>query len=306
MKFNNIKNMALVLSTLAILSGCGSDSDDVASSKGATIPDIESAKKVLTFYGTASNDNYAVDLETNTLTNLNENNKTAILEGEEGRLFVWIDNKGDDNASNDEDKVIMFKKNYSITDHNATWEDFHYINHLSGDEMHPHHNSEFNTTDPESAKYKAMVRLNEYLLEQEALKTELANSVTAKGTSICNYYSVKHENDTDYFVMGTDGYIYTYENNGTDTSFKDATLISSAGCVADESGISAAQEGVIVYLKSTSKLYLVDSHGDGVSHVHSEWNLSEILSAGASIDMMVGIVDLEHDGDEHDHEGEEY
>ncbi len=301
MKNYKIKSSAVILGLALMMSACGSSDSNNDGEGGGEVPDIESAKKLLTFYGTASNDNYAFDIETQTLTNLNENNKTAILDGEEGRLFVWVDNKGDDNASTNEDKVIMFHKNYSFTeDGNATWEDFYYLNHLHDGEMHPHANTEFNTTDSESGKFKAMIRINEYLQEQETLKTELSTLISAKGATLCDYNSVVHEDETHYYVLGTNGILYTYENDGT-TTFKDATLVSSAGCTVGESGMSAADEGVIIYLKNTSTLYLVDSHEDGVSHVHSEFDLSEIIGDGKSIDMMVGIVDLEHDDENHDH-----
>lgn len=299
MKKYVVKSIALILGIGLTFSGCGSSSDGEAEEQQASYPELESAKKLLTFYGATSNDHYAFDVETNTLTNLNDNNKTAMLSGEEGRLFVFRDDKGDNNNSTFEDKVVMFKADYSFTDHNATWEDFYYLNHLSNGAMHPHDSVEFNSTDETSGKYKAMVRLNTYIQAQESLKNELSTLVAQKSTSLCDFASIKHEDETHYFVMGVNGYVYTYDNNGTDTEFKDATLVSSAGCEVGQSGMSAAEDGVLIYLKSTTKLYLVDSHEDGVSHVHSSWNLSELLPAGKNIDMMVGIVDLEADGHEH-------
>ncbi len=301
--FKTITAATLAALTL-MLSACGGgDSEEEQQTAG--VPDLESAKKVLYVYGASSNDHYAYFVESGRVENLNDDNVTELQSSETGRLFYFRDNTtSDTNASNDVDKVIMFKSTYSFSnDGNATWEDFYYLDHLSGDERHPHDNDEFNVTS--GSKFNAMNRLNQYLADQEQLKNALEASISNESivgsgqaaTEICDFYTVHHEDEKHYFALGTNGKLYTFDNNTTD--FQDATTITTAGCEVGKSGIVAAQEGVLVYLGSTSKIYLLDSHDEGVTHVHSSWDLSEVLSGGKSIDMMVGIGALE--SEEHAH-----
>jgi hypothetical protein len=310
-----IKITVATLTTLTLLlSGCGSDD----SSSSETL-DLESAKKVLYFYGASSDEHYAYFVESNTIENLNDDAKTDMSgTNPSGRLFVWVDDRGDTNISNDEGKVVMFKSDYVYaSDNNATWEDFYYLDHLSGDARHPHDNIEFDPNRvgavPGDSKALAMMRLNMYMGEQEQLKQDLANVNNSEGNAImsvndiCDFYTTTHEHEGAiekmHFVLGKNGALYTYENEEGTIAFKDSTVVSDS-CEVGKSGMSAAQEGVLIYLGTTSKLYLVDSHDGGDSHVHSTWDLSEVLGDGKSIDMMVGIGALEHDQDGYDHEHE--
>jgi hypothetical protein len=65
--------------------------------------------------------------------------------------------------------------------------------------------------------------------------------------------------------------------------------------------MSATTDGALVYLKNTATLYLMDSHGDARTHVHSSWDIAQLVGEGKSVDMMVGIKTVESEGDEHDH-----
>ncbi|MBN2815055.1 MAG: hypothetical protein JXQ67_00090 [Campylobacterales bacterium] len=308
----NIKaiSSAIFLATTLIFSGCG-ESDNGVTESGFDMSSLESGKQILYFYGASTNDHYAIDVTTGTIENLNDFNETQMLSTDAGKLFMFVDDLGDDNASNDVDKAMMFHADFSydvVNDGNATWENFYYLDHLHDGARHPHTNDEFNVTS--GSKYNAIQRLNEYFQEQQTLKQELADTALNDGSAdndavnnidgICNFYTLRHEdeNETSYFVLGTDGKMYSYDDNGT-INFRDVTVIADS-CEPNKSGISAAEEGVLVYLGTTSKLYLVDSHGDGVSHVHSSWSLSEVLGDGIGIDMMIGMGSLEHD-DEHEH-----
>lgn len=298
----------MILGLALMLSACG-DSDSGSDNNGIDIPDLESAKQFLYFYGDSTNDHYAYDVSTNTLEDLNEDNVTAMESTDSGRLFYFLDDQGDDNVSNDVDKVLMFRSTYSFSDDgNATWEDFYYLDHLHDGERHPHANDEFDVTA--GGKYTSMIRLNEYLAEQEQLKNNLASSIADEsivGTSqasesLCDFYTVTHadEGETHHFALGTNGKLYTFDDSTT--NFKDVTLVSSAGCEVGRSGMVAAEDGVLVYLDSTSRIYLVDSHDDGVSHVHSDWDVSEVIGDGHGVDMMVGIGSLENEDEDHDDE----
>lgn len=321
----NYKTMtAATLAAFSILlSACGSSSDSETEQSAI---DLESTNEVLYFYGASSEDHYAFYTQTQTIENLNEDNKTDMSGANPtGRLFVWVDNRGDDNASNDEAKVVMFKSDYDfVTDGDATFDDFYYLDHLSAGERHPHENVEFDPNRvgavPGDGKALAMQRLNTYMAEQIQLKQDIANVNDSEGNSIlavddiCNFHTTAHEHEGAiekmHFVIGKNGALYTYENENGTIEFKDSTKVADS-CEVGKSGISSAEEGVLVYLGTTSKLYLVDSHDGGDSHVHSTWDLSEILGAGRSLDMMVGIGEVEHDDDhdeeydDHDHDHED-
>ena len=310
MKNYTIKSSAVLLGFALMLSACSSSSTSQVEDTKSVELELESAKQALFFYGSTTNDHYVFNTETQTLTNLNSGvaglENFMMQDTDNGRLFAWVDNQGDTNASNDEDKVIMFESSYSFaSDGNATSANFHYLAHYHDEDLDAHTNEEFNVTSAD--KVTTLQRLNQYMSEQETLKATLASQaeILNAGTTICDFYTVRHEehNETNYFVLGTDGTLYTYEDDGVIT-FKDSAPISSAGCEIGKSGMSAAEEGVIIYLQS--KLFLVDSHEEGATHVHSEWDISEVLGDGKGVDMMVGIRDLEHDGEEHDHDDEDH
>ena len=276
-------------------------------------------------------------IELNTYKDDANNTNFALDNNESGWLFVWVDDLGDDNASTYEDKVVMFDADYSYADDgNATWEDFYYIGHYHEHEDHDenetqeehaeheyelaaHTNDEFNDTNVSSEAYLAIQRLNAYLAAQETLKESLRNAIASvenPSDDICNYYTLKHEGHEEdegdvheeeeheedtQFVLGTNGRLYVFHDDNGTFEFKDSTLISSSGCSPRESGVSPTSEGVLVYLKQTATLYLVDSHGDARTHVHSSWDISDVVGDGNSIDMMVGIKTVEIEGDAHDH-----
>lgn len=328
MKYYKLKSAAIFLAFAFFLSACGGGDEDPFEESAL---ELESAKAALFFYGAATNNHLAFETQTQELINLNDNDEYAefnMSNKPAGRLFVWVDDKGDDNASNDEDKVIMFNAEYSyIDDGNATWEDFFYLGHFheevhedeehEGDEheehsehLAAHTNDEFDVSSETNqtiidSKTAALARLNNYMQMQEILKADLSSALTNEDATaqVCNFYGVYHEeeNATDYFVVGTNGRFYAFHDEGDGLEFKDDTLLSSAGCEEYESGISATADGALVYLKKTATLYLVDSHGDARTHVHSSWGISQLLGDGVGVDMMVGIKTIENEGEAHAH-----
>lgn len=331
MKFNNIKNMALALSALVVLSGCGSDDSGDTGTQDTTV-ELESAKASLFFYGSESNEHYALSTETLSLTNLND--KADELENfylennESGRLFVWRDDLGDSNESNDEDKVVMFDSSYSFAANgNATYENFFYLGHfhievedgVEHEHLAAHTNEEFNPNNSElnttvkTARAAGLARLNTYLEKQNTLKENLKSNLnTVKGAStLCNFYSVEEHHEENgveheeifHFVMDTQGVMYKFEeHDGAIEDLNQSLLVSTNGsCDAEKSGMSQAMDGVIVYLGGDEeKVFLVDSHGAGDMHVHSTWDIGELLS-GKVVETMIGIGDVDADHSEHDH-----
>jgi len=282
---------------LFLFTGCGSSSSGTDSAS----LELESDGKTLFFYSASTNEQYAFDVDTQQVTDLNDATDAELINfnmdtSQHGRFFVWVDDKGDTNASNDEEKLVMFRNDYDYAiDGNASWEDFYYLGHfheheedgVTSYELAAHSSDEFNVTS--GAKYDAMVRLNTYLQAQQTLKTDLATLLPAAANGLCSYLHFENdEGETKSFVMGTNGVMYIYDAGNT---LLDSTVVASS-CTADEVGISATEDGVLVFDAFTQKLYAVDSHEDGIYHVHTSWNVSELIGDGHSAQMMVGIEPL--------------
>lgn len=323
-KLQTISSAALLAATL-IFSGCG-ESENAAES-GFQVSSPESAKQVLYTYGSATNDHYALFTDSGTILDRNDNNVTTLElnTSEERRLFVFRDPGTDNNESTNTDKVLMFKMDPLALDRNVTYEDFYYLDHIEGpDALHAHAAIEFNETNTSSPEYLAMVRLNEFIAEQRELKANLESNLTAidSGATLCNFYTVEEHHEEDgheheeifHYVLDATGVLYKFEDdNGSisiatygDNNDSQIEGVSTNGiCSAEKSGMSKAAEGVLVLLGGDEqKLFLVDAHGDAKMHVHSTWDVGEVIGNGVSLDMMVGMgdIDVEIDHSDHDHE----
>lgn len=296
--------LAALTATTLILGGCGSDSNDDGSTSTDPL-ELESDGKTLIFYSASTNEHYAFDVDSETTTDLNgatdaegeDLTNFNMAASDQGRLFVWMDDKGDDDASNDEGKVIMFTQDYQYAqDGNATWEDFYYLGHFHSHtdddnvtEYHlaAHANEEFDVTS--GGKYNAMIRLNKYLEAQEARKNALAALLPAEANGLCAFHTfVSEEDETFYYVMGTNGTVYIYDAGET---LQDSVAVASS-CEANAVGMSSTEDGLLLLLNDTQKVYSIDSHEDGIFHVHNSWELSRLIGSGHSAQMMVGIEPL--------------
>lgn len=297
--------MSAAVAALFLLTGCGGSSS--GGDGGVDAPELESEGKSLIFYSASTDEQYAYTVDSATVTNLNDPTDAEgedisqfnMSTSEKGRLFRWVDEYEENNVSIAEDKVVMFHQDYDYTtDGNATWEDFYYLGHFygetEGDETHyhlaAHSNDEFNVTS--DAKFNAMLRLNRYLQSQESVKNALTDVLPASADGLCTFDQFENEaGETVNYAIGFNGTLYAYDANYT---LMDSTVIASA-CETNGAGMSATEEGVLVFIGLTQKAYLVDSHEDGIYHVHSSWELSEILGSGTSAQMMVGLTPLEHE-----------
>ena len=306
MKKINVKNIALTLGAILVLSGCGSDSDSESGEKDPL--ELESDGKALVFYSSSTNDHYAFEVDSQEVMNLNSATNSEgedisnfnMAANENGRLFVWVDNKGDANISNDEGKVVMFKDTYSFsTDGNATWEDFYYLGHFHEEEengethhhLAAHSSDEFNVTS--GAKFAAMKRLNTYMAQQNIVEQNLASAIPAAANGLCGFHTfVSEDAETFYYAMGKNGTMYIYNENMTTPALDSVAVTDS--CSANEFGMSSTEDGVLFFSSNTQKVYSVDSHEDGVYHVHSSWDLSQLLGSGKSVQMMIGLEPLSH------------
>ncbi len=312
MKKNTVKSAAFILGAAIVLSGCGGSGD--ARGSGKELPELESEGKTLVFYSASANEQHAYTVNDGSVLNLQgetdsegKNITNFNMEpSEEGRLFVWIDNKGDDDASNDEAKIIMFNQDYSYAqDGNATWEYFYYLGHFHGDHLAAHSNDEFdfsNLTENEKAadpKYKAIQRLNIYLAEQNKIEQNLTTqfSNTGKG-NVCRFQKAVNDDKTYYYVVSDSANLYKYDEN---LSYVASTIMTGLdNCLPNESGMSATEDGVLYFSSDTQTVHSIDTHNDGTFHEHRYWNLEALLGAGKTAEMMVGIAPVTGE-DEHDH-----
>jgi hypothetical protein len=317
---------ALLLGAGLTFSGC-SDSDSGDSSEELA---LEQDGKTLFFYSSSTNDHLAYDVDEDSITDLNTNDDEDLVNyqmtaEEQGKFFIWLDNKGDDNASNDEEKVVMMHQDYSYaTDGNITWEDFYYLGHFHAEtdddnETHyhlaAHSNDEFDLSNvPEedletNAKYKGLIRLNTYIAGQELIKENIQNTLSSLATpaTLCGFKSITNDSGTRNYAMGTDGQLYVFNNTLSEDNtygYIDQAVVSES-CEENKMGISSVthedENGVLVYEASSQKLYLVDSHDGGVYHVHSTFDVSDVIG-DASAEMMVSILPVGYEADEdHDH-----
>jgi hypothetical protein len=316
---------ALMVSASVMFSGCGDNADtsEVQSktvndheehNNGSTALDLEHDAKTLLFYSASTNTQLAYDVSKASLTDLNNNSDEDLLnykltDSQKGKLFVWLDDKGDANVSNDEEKIVMFKENYSFLQNgNATFEDFFYIGHFheeieNGIEHHhlaAHDNKEFDLSNvpaedlATNAKHLAMIRLNKYLANTELVE----NSISAKlstlstPTTLCYAKTVTNDLSTRHYVMGVNGQLYVYDNN---FAFVDQVTISES-CEKNKAGISGVSHhdeyGVVVFEAGSQKLYLVDAHDGGVYHVHTSYEANKVVGS-SSVNSMVSIAPLE-------------
>lgn len=305
MKLNTIYGAVFALMAAFTLNGCGDDSNN-----NNTIDiELDSDGKTLIFYSSSTNDHLAYNVDEAKVENLNSSEypEFNMDTDDNGKFFIWIDNKGDDNVSNDEEKVIMFKESYSYAeDGNATWEDFYYLGHYHAEEedgdthyhLAAHTSDEFNVT--EGAKYLAMQRLNAYIASEAIIESNLTTALST--TSLCGFKTVTNDNGTLHYAMGTNGTLYIYDAS---FSIVDTVAISDS-CQENKMGISAVthhdENGVVVFEANSQKLYVVDSHDDGVFHPHYTYDISEVIGSGKSVEMMVSLIPVGYEADEeHDH-----
>lgn len=295
---------AFILGAVLVLSGCGSSSDNSSDSAKTDPLELESDGKTLIFYSALANSQYGFEVDSQKIINLqqstdddgNDISNFNIATSNRGKLFIWIDDKGDSNLSNDESKVLMFKQDYSFKDDgNASWEDFYYLGHFHGEtenskttyHLAAHSNAEFNVTS--GAKYDAIVRINRYLATQNTLENNLSNILPTEANGLCGFYtSIKEEGESLYYAMGKNGTLYIYDK---DMSKLDSVTITDI-CEENKFGISSTEDGVLLFSEHTQKVYAVDSHDDGIYHMHTSWDVSRFIGSGNMAEMMVGLEPL--------------
>lgn len=302
-----------------LLTGCGSSGSGAKEEVSHKHEDEHShehshsgEKRTLIFYSSDTNDHYAYNLAEKEITNLNEKSFEGedisnfnLLSNEKGKPFIWLDNKGDSDESNDEQKIIMFKDSYSYEKNgDATWEDFYYLGHFHKEtengkthyHLAAHKNSEFNVTS--GKKVEAIKRLNTYLKEQNDLEKKLEDKISKEDEAegLCGFIKYEdHKKQKEFiYAMAQNGKLFIYNE---DLSKKIDEVTVSSSCTKNKMGLSTIENGVWVYLNHSKKIYIIDTHGDGVYHKHATLELNDYLGEGKDATSMVSLVPAE--GHEH-------
>lgn len=291
-----------ILGLSLTFSGCGGSGD----SRGAeqNLPELEANGKILQFYNSNNNSQYAYVVEDGTVLNLQDPNIAegvmVLDENKTGKFYTWTYDKADNNDSTNVEMIMMMDANYSYaTDGNASYTDIYYMNHLHNEEIHPHPNTDFNPASGTDGTNK-LNGLNTSLAAHYAKTQEIAvlpDIQTAGG--LCGWHKGEFEFGTFYFAVGKNsGNIYVYDENLTliDTDAMDGVT----GCEVDKHGFTSTADGVLFFSAETQALHMVDSHDDGRNfHEHTVFPLSEIIGAGKTATTMTGIGEIEEDGHEH-------
>jgi hypothetical protein len=305
-----LKLLALTAVAALALSGCGSEEDvDDGYDEGHVHGEDERA---VFFYSPTTKDHFAYDIHEELLINLDDANYTTdgnvhdisslnLTASDSGFPYRWLDDKGDNNESNDEEKIVMFQSSYDF-ESNATFEDFFYMAYLHNDEdagerhLEGLSNSEYNVTSGDA--FDELARLHAFVIEENQLKVDLNASLNALGEEdLCVAYSQEdHEhNETILYAMDTNGTLHIFEDNTTN---RVQTVVVSNTCSAQSAGISGVEDGVWVYLGGSNQtIYEVDSHDENDIHVHESFDVTSYIGSGAEAEVMVSIAPSE---DEHD------
>lgn len=310
---------AVVLSSATFLTACGGSSTDTASNNTSSVdlPD----EKTLVFVDANSPKQYLYNTTSEKSTDLNADSTQNYYLGDTsqiGHFLFWPDDSNGDGEVNEE-KILMMKSTY--TDYATIDSDqFLYLAHYHGTEFDGHASTEFANPVEGSAISNELKRLNTYVTKQKKLFDEVNEALqadtTAAGETLCRAFvdphaghehsettTTKAETATTvaHFALTKSGRLYFYKEG-------DSGLTSMQGFVALE-GISqindchkatmtrADDDGILVFVADSQKLYLIDSHG-GDYHQHSQVSLSEFMPAGFHADFMAAI----GEGAEHDHE----
>jgi len=306
--------MLSLVSSVLLLTACGDSSDLNDNPQQSTI-DLPDGKKLI-FVDARSPEQYLYDTDTESKTNLNTDpNQNYYLanSAEIGHFLSWADDTDSDGQVNDE-KIIMMNNSYTKGDVISST-DFLYLAHYHGADFAAHANEEFVTPSVGSRKYYALRRLNNYVVAQNDLFTEIDEALTADttagGQGLCQafvdpYASANHghsagstEVAATHYALTKSGRIYFYEEtNGSLASSQDSFIeLDGVANIEDCNKATitrTGEHGVLVFIAASQKLYLVDSHGADF-HVHSTWDIADIMPMGFIADYMGAIGEGEND-----------
>lgn len=227
-----------------------------------------------------------------------------------------------------EQKFLLMQPNYqrgSAIDSDS----FSVLVHLHDDELAGHTASEYASASEGSALAEELERLNLFVTEQQDLHDELSEALPTDQT-LCRAFvdpylhaehaheeeqhandevtpaktEEMHEGELIHYALTDSGRVYFFEED--DGALEEAQshidltdVITIADC--DRTTIArASDEGILIYVPDTQYLYLVDAHEGSSFHQHSRYDVSRLVPAGESADLMAIV----GEGDDHDHDHE--
>ena len=336
-----------VISGSLVLAGCGS-----SSSGGSDDPngiDIGLPKGLTLSFLSFDSSYHAYNTDTLELLDLNEaarysqDSAVQSLEIKDtstiGHFFHWPDFREVDGAEVFNMSYLLMKPGYT-TGSDIDSNDFvHYV-HFHGEDLAAHSGEEFANPETGSAIEAAMLRLNDYVVEQSAIHDEVADALNdtqgAEGQSLCRAFvdpylqfesehahedEVASEAEDDHahgalvhIALTDTGRLYFFAEAEHDEPAKHDghELVSTQGFVPLE-GVGqiadcarttiarANDDGVLVFIPDTQTLYYVDNHGADW-HQHSRHALADLNGLRADMVAILGSGDAH----EHDHDGDDH
>lgn len=318
---------ALVAGAL-MLSSCGSSSSSSSSNPADSGTATGLPEKLhLNLVNATSGAYYSYDTSTGKRVNLNELaaaseesavqklqlKDTSVL----GHFFHWADFRVVNGVEKKDMKYVLMRPTYT-PGNTIDSDQFIQLAHFHGETLAAHSADEFANPEAGSNKEAGLQRLNSAVTAQKELKEELSEVMPA-GETLCRAFidpyiqfeqaqktaaaaEAEHAHgELMHFALSNTGRVYFFKE-------KDEKLQQAQGFVKLDDVVTiencsrttiarASDDGVLVFIPDTQKLYLVDAHG-GDYHQHSTWSLSTLLPAGERADM-VAIIGA---GATHEHE----
>ncbi len=239
-----------------------SDHDGMHSAD-ADLPD----GKTLVFYNQDNNAQYSYNTTSEQAQNLNQDPSSNfyMLDKPVGRLFYWPDEFAPGEV---DEKVVMLKQNYAYTPEGAPLdhEDLIYLGHFHGDELAAHAAAEFDPNGepaPSEGKLAALDRLNAYLGEQDALKSEIEAALQAvdPNAAICAFLVPEHEHEHEH-----EGHDAHDDADGHDDAEHDHAMEMSA---AEDDTADHGEDASLPHyaLASSGLVYIFQDEGEGLQPV---------------------------------------
>jgi hypothetical protein len=311
-----------------LLGGCGGSNNSDSSDDASTLGLPENMQLIMLNALTGAY--YSFDSSTETRTDLNElaaaSSDSAVQSlqitdiSTIGHFLHWPDFR----VSNEEElldmKYLLMRPDYTpgaTIDADA----FVQLAHFHGDDLAAHDAEEFRDPEAGSAKAAALERLNSFVAGQQALEEEIAEVMPA-GEQLCRAYvdpylqfeleqAAGSEETTEehahgelvHFALTESGRVYFFEEHeGALEEIQGFVSLDDVVSITDcnRTTISrVSDDGVLIFIPDTQRLYLVDSHGADY-HQHSTWDISLLMPEGVDADLVAII----GSGSEHDHDHE--
>lgn len=316
-----------------ILSGCGGGGSSSDEETSVELPEGLS----LSLLNAGTGAYYSFDTTTEVRTDLNElatgsqdsaiKNLAITDTSAVGQFFHWPDFREIDGEDQFDMKYLLMRPSYqdgSTIDADQMIQ----LVHFHDDTLAAHSAEEFQAPESGSGQEESLIRLNSFVDEQNELEAEVTEVMPA-GTQLCRAYidpylkfeeeeehaaeeateeseesEEEHEHhDLVHYALDTTGRMYFFKegDNGLEQAqgFVQLDEVSNISDCSHTTVARVSEDGVLVFIPDTQRLYLVDSHG-GDFHQHSTWPISALLPENETTDL-VAIIGTGDDAD-HDHD----